>query len=313
MSEPVFEEEHIDVSQANDQHLNMGIGGIANHHVVKVYFAEQGQTANPDNTGDRTITVIPGIEGGPGEVSGGGIVSITPDNPNPPQVTWTLPEGYDAKEVVINDVSYPVDPSTRTVNIADFEKNLQPGEDYTVTLVVEKRTPGDDVVPQTRVDVSGDEQNDTFMIETILKGGPGTISASMDIEKGKDHTVTWTAGEINGLKYRVAKVLIDGVEHPELLDAFEYTFADIDKEHTIEVVLEPISATPADNSSATGSDSSQADQQDPGDRSSTTKTGDMTGMVILGIVGVGLVAMGALLIARRRVRAMGAAGALRKE
>lgn len=309
VSEPVFEEEHVDVNQANDQHLNMGIGGIANHHVVKVYFAEQGQTANPDNTGDRTITVIPGVEGGPGEVSGGGIVSITPDNPNPPQVTWTLPEGYDAKEVVINDVSYPVDPSTRTVNIADFEKNLQPGEDYTVTLVVEKRAPGDDVVPQTRVGVSGDEQNDTFMIETILKGGPGTISASMNIEKGKDHTVTWTAGEINGLKYRVAKVLIDGVEHPELLDAFEYTFADIDKEHTIEVVLEPIPATPADNSPTTGSDSSQADQQDPGDRSSTTKTGDMTGMVILGIVGVGLVAMGALLIARRRMRAADAMGA----
>lgn len=316
VSEPVFEEEHVDVNQANDQHLSMGIGGIANHHVVKVYFAEQGQTANPDNTGDRTITVIPGVEGGPGEVSGGGIVSITPDNPNPPQVTWTLPEGYDAKEVVINDVSYPVDPSTRTVNIADFEKDLQPGEDYTVTLVVEKRTPGDDVVPQTRVDVSGDEQNDTFMIETILKGGPGTISASMNIEKGKDHTVTWTAGEINGVKYRVAKVLIDGVEHPELLDAFEYTFADIDKEHTIEVVLEPIPATPADNSSATGTDSSQGDQQDSGDRSSTTKTGDMTGTVILGIAGAGLVAVGTLLIARRRMRtadATGAADALRKE
>ncbi len=185
-----------------------------------------------------------------------------------------------------------------------------------MTLVVEKRTPGDDVVPQTRVDVSGDEQHDTFMIETILKGGPGTISASMNIEKGKDHTVTWTAGEINGVKYRVAKVLIDGVEHPELLDAFEYTFADIDKEHTIEVVLEPIPATPADNSSATGTDSSQGDQQDSGDRSSTTKTGDMTGTVILGIAGAGLVAVGTLLIARRRMRAAdatGAADALRKE
>ncbi len=298
--DPVFEPEHVDVNQADEQRLNMGIGGIANHHIVKVYFAEQGQTANPDNTDDRTITVIPGVEGGPGEVSGGGIVSITPDNPNPPHVTWTLPEGYDTKEVVINDTHYPVDPSTRTVNIADFEKDLKPGEEYTVTLVVEKRAPGDDVVPQTRSDVSDNEQGDTFMIETSLKGGPGTISASMNVVKGKDHTVTWTVGEINGVKYRVAKVLIDGVEHPELLDAFEYTFADIDKEHTIEVILEPIPAS-ADNSS-TAAGSSQTDGQGSNDKSSTTKTGDMTSTIAFSVVGIGLLACFALLFMRKRMR-----------
>lgn len=299
-TDPVFETEHVDIAQANEQHLNMGISGIADHHIVKVYFAEPGQTANPDNTDDRTITVVPGVEGGPGEVTGGGIVSITPDNPNPPQVSWTLPEGYDAKEIVINDTHYPVDPSTRSVNIADFEKNLTPGEDYTVTLVVEKRTPGDDAVPQTRTNTDADEQGDTFMIETSLKGGPGTISASMNIGKGKDHTVTWTAGEINGVKYRVSKVLIDGVEHPELVDAFEYTFTNIDKAHTIEVVLEPIPNPVGDNGS--GSDATQTNAQGSGDASSTTKTGDMTGVTMLGICGLGVFAAIALFIARKRLR-----------
>lgn len=301
-TDPVFEAEHVDITQANEQHLNMGISGIADHHIVKVYFAEPGQTANPDNTDDRTITVIPGVEGGPGEVTGGGIVSISPDNPNPPHVSWKLPEGYDAKEVVINDTHYPVDPSTRSVNIADYKKNLTPGEDYTVTLVVQKRTPGDDTVPQTRTNTNPDQQSDMFMIETLLKGGPGTISASTNVEKGKDHTVSWTAGEINGVKYRVSKVLIDGMEHPELVDAFEYTFTNTDKAHTIEVVLEPVPESAGDNGSSSTSDTSQANTQNSGDKSSTTKTGDMAGITILGIAGLGLLAAIVLFVARKRLR-----------
>ncbi len=42
------------------------------------------------------------------------------------------------------------------------------------------------------------------------------------------------------MRYRVAKVLIDGKEHPELAEAASYTFEDVASNHTIEVVLEPV-------------------------------------------------------------------------
>ena len=48
------------------------------------------------------------------------------------------------------------------------------------------------------------------------------------------------AGEAGGVRYRVAKVLIDGKERPDLLEAGRFVFEAIEGDHDVEVVLEAL-------------------------------------------------------------------------
>lgn len=295
---PQFKPEQLSYTQADTNLLNMGISGIADNHVIKVYFAEKDQKANPETTKDTSVTIVPGIEGGPGTIIGGGIVDITPGNPNPPTVKYDIPDTHEPTKVVINGTEYDLhegDKGDKEINIADYVP-VNPGTEYTVTLVTEKRVPGDDEIPQTRESAKSD-QTESFMISTNLKGGAGTISASASIDKGKDYTVTWSAGEHNGIKYRVAKVLIDGVEHPELINETSYTFTDISAEHSIEVVLEPIPNESQAASTGTDKTDDKSGSETP---SSTSKTGDINQVIVPVIGGVASIALIALLVARRK-------------
>ncbi len=238
-TEPVFEPEVTDAKQHDQAALDLDITGISNDHRVVVYFAEDGKTANPDTVKDEDhVTVVPGIEGGPGEITGGGIINVGEDPT--PEITWTIPDGYVPDGIWIDDVYYPLNPDDTSFNVP---AGLDPNVEHTVKLEVTKRVPGDEELPVRDypvLDTTGAGTVKQFMIYTELTGGPGTISASVQVVEGSSHTVTWTVGEIDGVKYRVAKVIIDGVEHPELLNATEYTFDDIAGAHTIQVILEPI-------------------------------------------------------------------------
>lgn len=277
----VYAPENTTIKAANTQTLDMDFEGIAKPHVVKVYFAEGTSQVNPDEIQNKenVVTIIPGIEGGPGQIIGGGVV----DKDDPGTITWTLPDGYETEAIVIDGTSYPVDPDTKTIDLKnpEYSKLLDPNTDHTFTVEVTKRVPGDDVLPEPRVP-SDSDATDTFTVSTKLTGGPGTISATGIIKAGDPYTVTWSAGEASGVKYRVAKVLIDGVEQPSLLHATSYTFEDLAANHTIEVILEAISQEqdPANNNNQTdGKDKSNLDKANTS--SSTSKTADSVPMLPL--------------------------------
>lgn len=272
----VYDPEDTIVNQADSQKLNMDLKGIAQPHVIKVYFAEPGTQVNPEtleNDGG-TITVIPSIEGGPGQITGGGVV----DKDKPGPITWTLPEGYETEAVIIDGERFVVDPDTKTIDLSDpkYYDALAPDGDHTFTVEVTKRIPGDDVLPEQRTP-SNPDATDSFTVSTKLTGGPGTISASGIIKAGDDYTVEWSAGKAQGVSYRVVKVLIDGVEHPELLNATSYTFEDLAANHMIEVVLEAI---PQEQDPGNAGDN-QGDAKDKSDKASsaTSKTADTTPVI----------------------------------
>lgn len=295
-----FAPENTNIKTATAQKLEMEYQGIAQPHVVKVYFAQDGQQTNPEKIkGDgNTVTIIPGIEGGPGNITGGGIVN----KDDPGTITLTVPEGYETEAIVIDGERYVVDPDTKTIDLKDpkYSDLLDPSGDHTFTVEVTKRVPGDDALPAPRTP-SDPDAADTFTVSTKLTGGPGTISATGIIKAGDPYTVTWNAGEASGVKYRVAKVLIDGVEHPELVDVTEYTFEDLAADHTIEVILEaiPQEQNPANNNDQTdGKDKS--DQDKSGKSSSTSKTADAAPVLPLFVMSI--LAAG-ILVAMRKVNA----------
>lgn len=289
-AEPVFPAPVTDVRQADGAALDMGIAGIDADHVVKVYFADEHEgPANPDTVTDKA-DVTSGVEGGPGSVAvGDGTGFVNPDEDQ--KVTWEIPDGYVPSEVVIGDTRIPVPPGATEVVIPGG--TLESGDH--VSLVVEKREPGDESVP------SRERSNDvveSLRIETLLTGGEGTITGSTSVDRHGNHTVTWAPAP----GYRVAKVIVDGVERPDLLNKDSITFEDIGENHSVQIVLEP-----APGAAGSGGDDGSGSDADKW----KTLTGHLrlaqTGDGLLGIVGgMGLLALAsaaALAIARRRMGA----------
>ena len=227
-AEPVFPVPAIDRRQADGSRLDMGITGINADHVVKVYFAAEDEgPVNPDTVTDK-VDVTAGVEGGPGSVSvGDGTGFVDPDENQ--TVTWEIPEGYVPTEIVVGGTRIPIEPGADKVVIPGG--TLKPGDH--VSLVVEKRVPGDETVPSRSPRAEAAEQ---LRVDTSLTGGVGTITGGASVDRHGSYTVEWSAGE----GYRVAKVIIDGVERPDLLGASSFTFEDIGENHTIQIVLEPI-------------------------------------------------------------------------
>ena len=241
-AEPAFPDARTDVRKADASALDMGISGINADHVVKVYFAADGEVANPDTVTDKA-DVTAGVEGGPGSVSvGDGTGFVDPDEDQ--TVTWEIPEGYVPTEIVVGDTRIPVPPGATEVVIPGG--TLKPGDH--VDLVVEKREPGDETVPSRTPQAETPEQ---LRVETSLTGGEGTITGGASVDRHGNYTVEWAPAP----GYRVVKVIIDGGERPDLLGAGSFTFEDIGENHTIQIVLEPID----DEGDGTGGDGNGGD------------------------------------------------------
>ena len=236
-------EEIIEPLLTGTTRMDMGIRDIDKDHQIKVYFAKDGEPAVTPETLGSTVDIETQVDGGPGEITGGGIFDpddVDPDNP--PKIQWEVPEGYTPVEVEIypkggsgDPVVVPVAPGQTAVDIPS--SILESDGEYVVKLKVQKESEGDDVAPKQRESLA---DKTFYEVASSISGGPGTVTATTDVMEGASHTVTWAAGERDGVRYRVAKVLIDGKEHPELAEAASYTFEDVASNHTIEVVLEPV-------------------------------------------------------------------------
>lgn len=341
INDPVFAPESLDKVEVNGASTEMvtGIKGIAQDHKYVVYFTENGKAPiTPETFKDKDgnpqppSTIETEVTGGSGKVDiiGDSVITPDPNNPdqtNPPDpnapkptkpiVTWEVPGDSVVTEIIIKDPEgKPIgtiapksgEEQKGSVEIPDdIFKQIQdnPG-DYKVEIKTEKRVVGDDTKPKQRETKLSDDTQTSFEIATKLTGGPGTISATVDVAKGDNHTVTWEAGEQDGVKYRVAKVIIDGVEYSELVNETSYTFEDLAANHTIEIVVEPIEEEVPESmeqkpeaSSATQkpADNTDGDNQS----SSTTKTGDYTLLLVGGVVAVGALAVIAMMYARRKM------------
>ena len=310
--DPQFGAENVadPVVATGQKRMDMGITDIDKDHVIKVYFAKDGEPAVTPETLPNPVDISTKVEGGPGEITGGGVFNPDELNPtNPPKIEWEVPDGYEPQEVVIYPKDDPDNPIVIKVNPGDTSldlpqeviekiKDATNPDEYVVTLITQKKEEGDTVAPLQRETRAG---ADIFEITSKLTGGPGNITATTDVVEGDSHTVTWTAGTKDGVQYRVAKVIIDGVEHPELLEAGSYTFADVAANHTIEVVLEPI---PVDTAQEGGDDSAaQSGQSDEKSaKQSTTKTGDMTAVALGTLSVIALAALATMIYLRRRKR-----------
>lgn len=333
---PTFEPEVITKS-ADNKTMTSSVTNIANNHKYVIYFTENDkEPITPDTLkdgeGNPPSTIETEITGGPGEVTiiGDTILPKDPvptdptDPSNPgtstptenPKVTWEVPDDNVVTEIVITapggiKIGDPIIPepgqeqkgsATIPDDILEYIKKY-PG-DYKIEVKTEKRVPGDTTKPPQRtLSNPVDENVQTYEISTKLTGGPGTITATTEIVEGDSHTVTWEVGEQDDVKYRVAKVIIDGVEHPELVNATSYTFEDLAANHTIEVVVEPVPDEPADPIPSAAPDKpGKANPDNQAKKDSSAKTGDYMGMAIGGVAVVAVLAAIALVIARRKMQ-----------
>lgn len=325
---PTFEPEAIETLQVSDNKTSMtsGVTNIEKNHKYVIYFTENGKTPiTPDTLRDKDgnppSTIETEITGGPGEVTiiGDTILPKDPDTPTPaenPKVAWEVPDDSVVTEIIITTpegikIGDPIKPepgqeqkgsATIPDNILEYIKNNL--GDYKIEVKTEKRLPEDTTKPPQRtLSNPVDENVQTYEISTKLTGGPGTITATTEIVGGDSHTVTWEAGEQDGIKYRVAKVIIDGIEHPELVNVSSYTFEDLAANHTIEVVVEPVPDELADPDPSVVPDKpGKANSDDQAKKDSSAKTGDYGGMAIGGVAVVAVLAAIALVIARRKMQ-----------
>ena len=295
--------------QANGTGLDLGFEGIDRDHDVVVCFAKEGDDpVNPTKLReDGLVSVTAGIDGGTGTIH----VVQPPADPADPlspgfvdptrevPVSWEIPADHTPLYVQVGDKQYPVDPEATSITIPAGE--LADGDH--IQLVVQRRAPNDDQAPSRDQNPTPPEK---LRIDTALTGGLGTISAGASVDHHGSYTVTWAAEP----GYRVAKVLVDGIERPDLLTAFSYTFQDVGEHHSVAVVLEAIPADPpakddptpsqGDSSAEAPSEKNPASHQEVRPRSTMPATGDETAELPgLFIAGALLLTVGWLTLGRR--------------
>lgn len=250
---PTFPPE-VKVARAmTEQTARYDISGIAGDHKVEVYFAAESEPPVDDDTAkkakDDATTVTPTVDGGSGTITIGTKDPADPDaepewggQPDPDKETvvkWDdVPEGNEPTKIVVNGEEITLTPE-------DIEKGyvvippdkLKPGEDNTVELVVERKPlPGDDVLPTQRDKPTNANDGRYWVVSTGITGGAGTVTPSAEVTAGDSYTVSWSADA----GYRVVKVIVDGVERPDLLGADSVTFDRLSTNHSVQVVLEAV-------------------------------------------------------------------------
>lgn len=343
---PTFPPE-VKVARAmTEQTARYDISGIAGDHKVEVYFAKEDEPPVDDDTAkkakDDATTVTPTIDGGSGTISIGTKDPADPNaepewggQPDPDKETvvkWDdVPEGSEPTKIVVNGEEITLTPE-------DIEKGyvvippdkLKPGEDNTVELIVERKPlPGDDVRPTQKDKPTNANDGRYWVVSTGITGGAGTVTPSAEVIAGDSYAVTWAPAA----GYRVAKVLVDGVERPDLLEAGSVTFDRLSTNHSVQVLFEEVPEqsnpdgsgssgnNPNDGSdgvaSGSGSDKggnggsgedTGSNGQDAGDKQKATRlmrlaqTGDTAIALGLTVFSVGVVGLAVAFFAARKRR-----------
>ena len=163
---------------------------ISRNHVVDVYFTKSGQPEEPSFSEDQHYKIKTQIIGGPGTITGGGIVEAGSDY----DVQWTVAPNTSDNPEDSNYASYEVD------KVVVNGKVVVPDE--------ENRIYFDSINADTEVEVY---LTPILYDVDIYKFGNGEVSVSKKLYKGQ-HYKKIEATPNSGCK--IAKVVIDGEEQP---------------------------------------------------------------------------------------------------
>ena len=180
------------------------------NHTVKVRFEEAPADGDPGSSSNRYVSVSTSTEG-LGSISESAALKKGDDC----TVTWAPADGWKVKEVWIDGQNVGSLKDAGKIVFQDSAVN------HTVHVVY------------VREDDTTLERDQICEIETSIVDGEGKITPSGQVQKGEDHTVTWEAGR----GYRIIDVIVDGVSRSDLLNAGSVTFAAVDEDHTVQVIL----------------------------------------------------------------------------
>ncbi|MEG0377040.1 MAG: hypothetical protein RR614_01035, partial [Eubacterium sp.] len=218
--------------------VTIPVDGITMDHKVKVVFAKEGEPVIDE---ESLHTVTAHIENGPGTITGQGLF----ESGESTIIAWNnIPKEYEIDQIIVkaDGIERP-DIAEKATNGALDISDIQ--EDYDVTVYLKRI---DNANTTTDPGEDGDEQKETYTINTTIRKGEGTITeAIMGISKGEDRTVEWRCSE----GYEVKEVWIDGQRIDELKDLNQYIFKEIDTNHNVEVILQEKDTTPKPEHSIT--------------------------------------------------------------
>lgn len=156
------------------------------------------------------------VRNGEGEITPS-IVGIAPGSQK--HIEWKIDSSrYEVQEVRIDGNLVDSLKEATAYDFTDIQAN------HRIEVILKEKGRNPDVIP------GGDDQ---YTISTLRNAG-GVISPTVTVDKGADHQVTWKADE----GCRVARVIVDGVERPDLVDKDRAGFNDIQMSHQVEVIFE---------------------------------------------------------------------------
>ena len=135
------------------------------------------------------------MRNGEGEITPS-IVGIAPGSQK--HIEWKIDSSrYEVQEVRIDGNLVDSLKEATAYDFTDIQAN------HRIEVILKEKGRNPDVIP------GGDDQ---YTISTLRNAG-GVISPTVTVDKGADHQVTWKADE----GCRVARVIVDGVERPDLV------------------------------------------------------------------------------------------------
>ncbi|MGI6093996.1 MAG: InlB B-repeat-containing protein [Lachnospiraceae bacterium] len=198
---------------------------IEKDHTIEVLFKKDSEEDKKPDGGssnpEETYLSIKTITSGQGSISG----SKTLMAGDSYTVSWKPAEGWKVAGVIMDGLN--ADSLTEAGEVT-FDKITA---NHTIKVIF---------VPE-----DGSNPGPAYLVETDITGGEGTITATGEVLAGRNHTITWEIAE----GYEVAKVLVDGVERPDLLHAGALTLEAVSADHRVQVILQKIPDVTKDGNS----------------------------------------------------------------
>ncbi len=149
-------------------------------------------------------------------------------------VEWSAAEGWHVREIIIDGdrIYYPERKEETAISLMSLDMAGDEGDylfeqiekDHSVQVILEKDTE--------------EKKDGVFSVQTFILGDANaTITAGNNaLEEGEDYPVSWSVTK----DYTVTDVLINGISHPELLNANKYNISSISEDYIIEVVVKRV-------------------------------------------------------------------------
>lgn len=180
--------------------------GVASDHTVYIEFVKDDGSA-----AGKQFDITTSIGGGEGTISPSSKVEAGTNK----EVQWKPKEGYEVSAVIVDGVIRD--------DLKDKGKTSFNGVNgnHSVEVLYKKK------------DSSSSQKDPDYVEIKTSREGKGNISDSVVIGRGDSHTVSWKPAP----GYKVAGVIIDGVNTDSLADAGKVQFKDAASNHSVHVVF----------------------------------------------------------------------------